>query len=364
VDKKSLVPEDIVERVRWYVRLRWFFLLAVAVPALLSLYVGEGLSAQLKRDTVTAVMAVSSNLLFFILAQRCKRAGSAKALAGILLLLDVVLVTYLIYTKGGTESRSPILYTIPILMSAPILGRRGVYQVAMTSILFYDLLIIGDYLGWIQTIGAVNPALRSSFPYMLNTVAFFTSILFIIAALADFTMSLLMKKEQEAKDSSMALREAQRIAKIGSWSWDLENNRASWSEEMFIILGLHRDELKPGFQSYLESISAAEKKKVEKAIHQAIKSQQPFTIEHESRKPDGQTIVIHCEGHVASDESGKPSRLYGIAQDITSQYRAKRELEKRTSDLEKLNSAMVNRELKMVELKKKLAELSGGEGRE
>ena len=148
---------DLELRTRWYIRTRWYFLLAIAFPAIISNLVGEGLSAQVQRDMIVAAAALSSNLLFFLLSRQKHAQRFYRLLVIILIAVDIATITAIIFTKGGVESRSPILYTIPILMSSAIFGKKGVYWTAAASIGFYDALILLDWSNTIHSINAVNP---------------------------------------------------------------------------------------------------------------------------------------------------------------------------------------------------------------
>ncbi len=202
----SATESDLQHRANWYVNVRWLFLLAIAVPGILSNFIGEGFSAQVKRDTVLAAVALTSNLVFFALSRLAKDNDNYyRPLVTLFLLVDILTITILIFTKGGVESRSPILYAIPILISSALFARRGVYAAGIISIVLYDSLILLDHLDIIHSIGAVSPSLRLDSTYTFNTIAFFTSALFIIAILADFITQLLKKKERQALESKEAI---------------------------------------------------------------------------------------------------------------------------------------------------------------
>lgn len=188
---------DIKQRTKWYIRTRWFFLLAIIIPGLLSNYVGEGFSSQVQRDLSLGLLALSTNLLATWLGSQHHSKKYFRIFGVALLVLDIVTITMLIFIKGGVESRSPILYTIPLLMASAIFGQYGVYYTAVLSIVLYNSLILADWLNIIRTIGAVNPMLRYNGTYVLNTVTFFTSVLLIIALLADFITKLMKEQQRE-----------------------------------------------------------------------------------------------------------------------------------------------------------------------
>lgn len=343
------------ERTQWYVRVRWFFLLAVAIPGVFSNFIGEGLSAQVQRDITLGVIALASNALFFVLAMQKQHDRYQRQLAVTMLLVDILTITILIFTKGGIESRSPILYTIPLLVSSALFGQRGVYFTAALSILLYNLLIVADYTHIIHSIGAVNPGLRLNGTYVLNTVTFFTSVLAIIALLADFITRLLKEQQGIAKTNQHELEEAQRLAKIGSWNWDVKSNHIEWSNQMHTMFGVKKQHFDGRFENYIQFIYPDDRKLVEETVGRSLKTGEPFTFEHRI-KIDGKIIWLHAEGQVKLKD-GKPIRMFGTAQDITTIKSVDQKLVASNRELEDINQLMVGRELKMIELKRENEDL-------
>lgn len=348
----------IKDRTSWYIRIRWFFLLAIAVPGVLSNFVGEGLTAQVQRDMLLGSVALLSNGIFYVLALRKQPDSSYRRLAITMLIVDILTVTILIFTKGGIESRSPILYTIPLLMSSALFGQKGVYYTTLLSIGLYNALIMADFTQIIQTIGAVNPALRFNGTYVLNTITFFTSVLTVIALMADFITRLLSEQQEIALKNQFELEEAQRIAKIGSWSWDVASNRIEWSKQLLIMFGLKKEQFGGSFEEYLELVHPEDKALITDTIAKSLKTGDTFNFDHRIQR-DGKIIWLHSEGQVKLI-NGKPDKLFGTAQDITQLKNAQQELISTNHDLEEMNQIMVGRELKMLELKKELNKQSSG----
>ncbi len=122
---------------------------------------------------------------------------------------------------------------------------------------------------------------------------------------------------EELKRSENALKQAQRLASIGSWTWDIQSNQHTWSEEIYRIYG-HDPALPaaiyPEVQQYFtcESwvrLSAA----VEKGLAEGI----PYQCDAEVVRPDGDHRWITARGVASRDADGHVIEMHGTVQDIT-----------------------------------------------
>lgn len=126
------------------------------------------------------------------------------------------------------------------------------------------------------------------------------------------------RQEGERQRREEMLSEAQRIARLGSWEWDIVEDRVTWSDELYGIFGLE-----PGppltYETYLGRLSEEDSEVARAAVGEALETGQPFSFEHGVTRPDGTKRVVLGSGGVIVDEEGKPVRMYGTAQDITEQ---------------------------------------------
>lgn len=306
---------DYANHVRWYVGLRWFLLLAVSGPGLLAVVLIEGWTWSIQRDIALVVLALASNGLFHFLARLKKGWGYYSKLAIALLIIDLLLITYLVYMKGGVESRSMILYAVPILMSAPIFGRRGIYAIALSSMALYSIVLLGGYFDVLSNVNT-RTDLQDNTAYMINTILFFSLILLLIGFMADYIVRLLTQKQQRAIEIAEALKRAQRIAKLGSWEWDLRTNEIDWSEEMRRLLGEKEDRaFKP--KDFFKYAYKEDREQIEEVVRAALESKQSFTMEYRIRRPGKEPLLVHGEGEVIVDENGNPIKMFGTSRDVT-----------------------------------------------
>lgn len=117
--------------------------------------------------------------------------------------------------------------------------------------------------------------------------------------------------------SEARLAEAQRIAQIGSWEWDVEGDAAWWSPEMRRIFGLAPDEPPLTYAAFLSRLGPVEAERVRHAFQAAIANAVPFDIEYRIVHADGTPHVIHARGEVRTRSNGVATRMAGTVQDIT-----------------------------------------------
>lgn len=119
----------------------------------------------------------------------------------------------------------------------------------------------------------------------------------------------------QQRERSMA--SAQRIASLGSWEWDIGNDRVTWSDEMYRILGLSPQRVDPSYGLFLDSIHADDRVMVEAMIIDAIARQESFELEHRLVRPDGAERVVYEEGEISRGNNGQVTLVRGTVLDIT-----------------------------------------------
>lgn len=130
----------------------------------------------------------------------------------------------------------------------------------------------------------------------------------------DPTFDLLRVRERQ-------LAEAQRLARIGSWHWDVKDNGVSWSDELYTLFGRI-----PGspqtYESYLGIVHAEDREAVDNAIRNALQTRAPFSHEYRIRLPSGEVRHMHARGFVDAEPGGEVTGLHGTCQDVTEQKAA------------------------------------------
>jgi PAS domain S-box-containing protein len=120
------------------------------------------------------------------------------------------------------------------------------------------------------------------------------------------------------------LTEAQEVAHIGSWEWDVVSNRIWWSDEMYRVYGLPIGSAIT-YERYLSLIHPEDRALAQDTVARSAQTGEPFTYEHRVVAADGATRVLHARGRVVLDAHGRPVRMLGVGHDITDRKRAEEE---------------------------------------
>jgi PAS domain S-box-containing protein len=145
---------------------------------------------------------------------------------------------------------------------------------------------------------------------------------------ADLTREIMERRqaEEQLRKSQSQLAQAQQIAKIGSWEWDILRDAVSISEETQRIYGYLSGE-NFDLKKYLERVHPDDVKCVKQALADAVQNQKSYASEHRALLPDGVIRVIQARGEIVMDEQEKVIKLFGIVQDITEAKRAQEALQ-------------------------------------
>jgi signal transduction histidine kinase len=118
--------------------------------------------------------------------------------------------------------------------------------------------------------------------------------------------------------SEAELREAQRLAHAGNWSWDVKSDSVKWSEEVYRIFGRDPNLPPPPFYSgHAELFTPDSMTRLHAAVERALHYSIPYELDLELIRPDGSRRWIIVRGEPTRDFSGSIAGLYGTAQDIT-----------------------------------------------
>ena len=126
--------------------------------------------------------------------------------------------------------------------------------------------------------------------------------------------------------SEHKLAEAQSIARVGSWEWDVLNDIVTWSDEMYRIYNFQPQEFAPTYESFLARVHPDDRAVVEAAVSSAFTGGPTFEFDSRIVKQGGEEGWIRGRGRVIRDESGAPARMNGTAHEITESVLAGQEL--------------------------------------
>jgi PAS domain S-box-containing protein len=136
------------------------------------------------------------------------------------------------------------------------------------------------------------------------------------------------------------LSEAQKIAHIGNWDWDLATDEIYWSDEMCRIFGCAPQRLLHTPSKLLSFAHPEDRSYVSNAVKRALNGE-PFSIDHRVIPADGEERIVHAQGEVVYDEKKSPIRLRGTIQDITDRKKAEEKIRILADAVESSNDAIV-----------------------
>jgi PAS domain S-box-containing protein len=155
------------------------------------------------------------------------------------------------------------------------------------------------------------------------------------------------RTEERLREQERQLVEAQALARVGSWNWDIASDVVTWSDQLYRNFGLEPRAVPLTYRSFLDRVHPEDRPWVEEAITRAYQSGAPFAFDHRLVRTDGTVAWHRSTGEVVREE-GQPIRMYGTGQDVTEQKRAEEALatayerEKEASDRLRALDAMKN----------------------
>jgi PAS domain S-box-containing protein len=128
--------------------------------------------------------------------------------------------------------------------------------------------------------------------------------------------------ERQLQASRRQLAEAQRIARVGSWEWDLDSDELTVSDELLRMFGLE-----PGIRLTMamgvaEAIHPDDRERVAAYLDRIRDDPSPFELEHRIVRTDGRVLTVLARGEGMVGDQGRVVRFIGTDQDITEQRRA------------------------------------------
>jgi PAS domain S-box-containing protein len=139
--------------------------------------------------------------------------------------------------------------------------------------------------------------------------------------------------EEAMRARELQLREAQVIANIGSWEWNLEDRGITWSEHMYRVCGVDRETFRPSAEAFFELVHPEDRPRIMAAAERQARTGEVYDEPFRLVRPDGAVRWVQGRSHTDFSPGGQPLRIVGILQDITERYHT--ELQLRARDLQR-----------------------------
>ncbi len=143
------------------------------------------------------------------------------------------------------------------------------------------------------------------------------------------------KREEEALvESERKLNEAQNLAQLGHWSWNLKSGKVEWSDEVYRIFRLDPASFTPTIDSILELSPWPEDHVRDKLLVQtAMSSREKGSYEQKFLRPDKSIGYYHSTFQGKYSEDGELHAIVGTIMDITERKKAEEALQESESRL-------------------------------
>jgi len=142
-----------------------------------------------------------------------------------------------------------------------------------------------------------------------------------------------VKGSLESRERSLS--NAQRLAHLGSWVWDISTGEETWSEEQFRIFGYDPKTTKATYEAFLDRVHPDDRSSVEAAVGAALDNKTDCSFQHRIvRFDDGKERFIEWHGELILDAQGAPSVMQGTVLDMTDRHRAEQEIKSLNENLE------------------------------
>jgi len=141
------------------------------------------------------------------------------------------------------------------------------------------------------------------------------------------------------KESENSLAEAQKIAHLGNWEWDIAADKAYWSEEMYRIFGRSPQKSAPKYKEYLSCAHPDDQENFDN-FHKKAVAGKPYSLDHRIVLTNGEERTIHIRSEVVY-EGDTPVKLKGIVQDITERKKDEEQIQSLANIVESSNDAII-----------------------
>ncbi|GAB4229758.1 MAG: hypothetical protein Kow00121_58640 [Elainellaceae cyanobacterium] len=140
--------------------------------------------------------------------------------------------------------------------------------------------------------------------------------------------------EAALRTSEARLSLALKAAKAGTWQWEIETNRAFWSDENFRLLGYEPKCCMPTYENWLQAVHPDDRDAVQAQVNQALTERFDLNCEFRVQLPDGAVRWLADIGQLTYDNQGNPTGMIGIQIDITDRKQTEAALHRLNQDLE------------------------------
>jgi two-component system, cell cycle sensor histidine kinase and response regulator CckA len=186
---------------------------------------------------------------------------------------------------------------------------------------------------------------------------------YYVCQVLDMTERYEAQRDLAANEAKLA--EAQQIAHLGSWDWEIATDRVTWSAELYRIYGARPDDEPGSYGSYLEKIHADDRARVARVIETGLTERRAWSVDYRIVQPGGELRMVHARGEIVLDDEGRPAVVHGTCQDVTDNrrvedaLRATEQLFRRAFDDAPIGMALIDLDGGWLRLNRSLCQMLG-----
>src|SRR5690606_14246637 len=98
--------------------------------------------------------------------------------------------------------------------------------------------------------------------------------------------------QEQLEEHGRRLDEAQQVARLGSWEWDIATGQLRWSPTLYEIYGLDPATFTPTYENFLARLVPAERERLMAEVERAVQAGGSFTWEERIERPDGSVRIL------------------------------------------------------------------------
>ena len=185
-----------------------------------------------------------------------------------------------------------------------------------------------------QDIEAIKTDIQSDIDKTIKSSITVAVILLLITSIISYLISNRLNKVinnyiDQLSSSEHKLKKAQNIAKIGSWKHTISDNTLVWSDEVYNIFEVSKDDKITTYRKFLSIIHPDDKAYVSIEYNKSIQNQTPYDIKHRLLMDDGKIKYVREKCDIICDEQNQPIYTLGTVQDITNEVLKQKELDQK-----------------------------------
>ncbi|UKN02864.1 sigma 54-interacting transcriptional regulator [Paracrocinitomix mangrovi] len=142
--------------------------------------------------------------------------------------------------------------------------------------------------------------------------------------------------ERKNKQNAVLLEHVQQISQLGVWCWNVIENKVQWSDLLYEIYGISKDNFKSSFEGYLERVHPEDREIAQNNIKRALDTKSQINFEERIIRPNGEIRYLRSWAGVQTNKKGEVVEMIGACLDITGRKLAENQLKKAFAEVNML----------------------------